>query len=135
MNHHPELQDRAAQSGSVIFTPRGEAALDELAAVIAARCSHTPAGHRSCTGRGDAYPPGRPHRRTQRYRCCSGAAFTWETAPGDEYLLTRLGWPYRSEESVIRGDGRRPQARPSEEQFASVANPPDRFMMADSTRF
>ncbi len=44
MNHHPELQDRAGQSGSVMFTPRAEVALDELAAVIAARCSHTPAG-------------------------------------------------------------------------------------------
>jgi hypothetical protein len=36
--------DPAAASGFVVFTPRGEAALDQLATVLTAHCSGTPEG-------------------------------------------------------------------------------------------
>jgi hypothetical protein len=40
----PEPLNRAATGGVIAFTPRGEAALDQLATVISARCSTTPEG-------------------------------------------------------------------------------------------
>jgi hypothetical protein len=40
----PESADPTATGGVVFFTPRGEAALDQLATVLTAHCSGTPEG-------------------------------------------------------------------------------------------
>jgi hypothetical protein len=40
----PESTDPTATGGVIAFTPRGEAALDQLATVLTAHCSGTPEG-------------------------------------------------------------------------------------------
>lgn len=40
----PEENDPTATGGVIVFTPRGAAALDQLATVLTARCSGTPEG-------------------------------------------------------------------------------------------